>query len=451
MGDTLVAENTTGIQGTNGTAISGRPRPPLTVGRPGLQMYGGVLTEEFLRDLQGPRGLALYKEMAQNDAIIGASLLAISMLARQVTWTVVPAIDGDPQAQAYAEWVRQALFTDLAEGWNPLLQEILSMLWAGWSYHEVLYKRRLGWTNDPWTRSRFADGQWGWHSLPIRAQETLDHWDYDDATGQIHAMVQRDPVGSGALYTIPMAKAALFRLSAHKGSPEGRSLLRSAYTPYYYSKRIAQLQGIGIERDLAGLPVLYLPAQILAAATPEDQRLYSDYQKIVTNIRRGEQEGVMLPLQYDAPPPNGTGKELYRLELLSSGGARQFDTAAILEFYNREKAIALLTDVLLLGHEQVGSFALASSKTNLLGLAIGSMCWSIAEVFDSQVFPPLWALNGWPPEYVPRLQPGDVETVDLGELGEFVSKYAQAGLDLSDMENEIRRRVGWPLKEETVL
>lgn len=431
---------------TNGTTPQRRPRPPVILGTTGLRQWSGILDEEWYQPLKDPRGLRTFKEMASNDAIIGASLLAIGLLVRQVTWTVLPASD-DPAAQQAADWVKDALFTDLAGGWDALLQEILSMNWAGWALHEVVYKRRQGWTADPWTRSRYADGQWGWHSLPIRAQETLDHWEIDAATNQVRGMVQRDPV-TGGLYTIPMAKAALFRPHAHKGNPQGRSLLRSVYRPWYFSRRIEELQGIGIERDLAGLPVMYVPGEIMSpTASADDQAAYQAYKKIVTNIRRGEQEGVVLPLQYNPK----TQKELYRLELLSSGGTRQFDTTAILEFYNKEKAIALLTDVLLLGHERVGSFALASSKTNLLALGVGALCWSIAEVFSAQVFPPLWALNGWPAELLPTLQPGDVESVDLPELADFVSKYAQAGFDVTDLENEVRRRAGFPLKEETVL
>jgi hypothetical protein len=396
-----------------------------------------------LPQLQGERALKTYREMSQNDPIIGASLLAISLLVRQVEWSVMPCVEDDPTADAYATWVQEALFTDVLGGWDHLLQEVLSMLWAGWSFHEVLYKRRLGFTADAWLRSRFRDGQWGWHSFPIRAQETLDHWLIDQATGQIMGMVQRDPV-SGGLFEVPMEKAALFRPGAHKENPQGRSLLRNVYRPWYFSKRLEELQGIGIERDLAGLPVLYLPGALMEpTALPEDQAMYSEYKKIVTNVRRGQQEGVVLPMEYDVH-----GNQLYKFELLSSGGQRQIDITKVLEFYNKEKAIALLTDVLLLGHEKVGSFALADSKTTVLALAVGGLCGAIAEVFTEQIFPPLWALNGWPAEFLPHLQPGDVETVNLQELGDFLTKYAQAGLDVSDLENEVRQRAGFPLRDD---
>lgn len=430
--------------GTNGTRRrGGGPRPPVSLGVTGLYQSGGYVQEEWLRSLQRDQGLRVFREMADNDPVIGASLGAISYLVRQVTWSVSPGVEDDPIAQDYADWTREALFEDLAQPWDALLQEILTMLWAGWSFHEVLYKRRLGWTNDPWTRSKFTDGQWGWHSLPIRAPESLERWVFDEATGALQAMIQRDPT-DGRTYTIPVSKAALFRPSAHKGNPHGRSLLRNVYTPWFFSKRIEQLQAIGIERDLAGLPVMYVPPEILDPTLAQgDDSLKALYTKIVTNIRRGEQEGVVLPLQYDEQ-----GNMLYKLELLSTGGQRQFDTTKVLEFYNKEKALALFTDVLLLGHEKVGSFALADSKTNLLGYAVGAICASIAEVFTGEIFPGLWSVNGFPPEMLPRLTPGDIETVDLTALGDFVTKYAQAGLDLSDLENEIRRRAGWPLKED---
>ena len=46
--------------------------------------------EEFLTELQGQKGIEVYKEMSENDDIIGAMLFAIEMLMRQVTWDIEP-------------------------------------------------------------------------------------------------------------------------------------------------------------------------------------------------------------------------------------------------------------------------------------------------------------------------------------------------------------------------
>ena len=42
--------------------------------------------------------------------------------------------------------------------------------------------------------------------------------------------------------------------SARGDNPEGRSILRNAYFSWYFEKKIAEIEGIGIARDLAGLP-----------------------------------------------------------------------------------------------------------------------------------------------------------------------------------------------------
>ena len=65
------------------------------VGSTGLVQYGGEVREDFLRQLQGKRGYATYREMSDNHPVIGAILYAIEMLVRGVEWTVTPADPND--------------------------------------------------------------------------------------------------------------------------------------------------------------------------------------------------------------------------------------------------------------------------------------------------------------------------------------------------------------------
>ena len=60
-------------------------------GRIGQKRYAGVFFEEFLTELQGQKGIEVYKEMSENDDMIGAMLFAIEMLMRQVIWDIEPA------------------------------------------------------------------------------------------------------------------------------------------------------------------------------------------------------------------------------------------------------------------------------------------------------------------------------------------------------------------------
>jgi hypothetical protein len=171
-------------------------------------------------------------------------------------------------------------------------------------------------------------------------------------------MNQIDPWTGKGMVEIPIEKSLLFRTTAQKGNPEGRSLLRNAYRPWWYKRRIEEIEAIGIERDLAGLPVANVPPEYLSIhATAEQQSVLAAIQQIVTSIKRNEQEGVIFPSVYDE-----NGHKTFDLTLMSSGGARQFDTDKVISRYDQRIAMSVLSDFILLGHDNVGSFALGASR-----------------------------------------------------------------------------------------
>lgn len=284
------------------------------IGRIGQRRYGGIIYEEFLHELRGRRGIEAYREMSENDDVVGAILFAIEMLVKQCDWTVEPA-GGTAKDREAAEFVESCM-DDMQDTWIDTISEILSFLTYGWSYHEIVYKRRMGHTRNPRTKSKYNDGLIGWRKLPIRAQETLYQWEYDNEDNLL-GMTQQPPPDYG-MFTIPVEKALLFRTKSRKNNPEGRSILRNAYRSWYFKRRIQEIEGIGIERDLAGLPVIYGPENLdlCNKEDPNAANILSGLEGTVRNIRRDEMEGVVLPSGF-------------KLELLSTGGARQFDTNAI--------------------------------------------------------------------------------------------------------------------------
>ncbi|RJQ04432.1 MAG: hypothetical protein C4551_10790 [Bacillota bacterium] len=320
------------------------------IGLSGLSRMGGTVYEEFLPQLQGPKAIKVYREMSTNDPVVGAILFAVDMLLRQVSWRVEPASPETPDQEA-AEFLQSCL-GDMSATWEDTVSEILSMLVYGFSYHEIVYKRRLGDQRDPTKRSRYTDGRIGWRKLAGRSQDTLYQWEFDEHGG-IQAMVQQAPPDY-SLRRIPIEKGLLFRTRAHKGSPEGYSVLRNAYRPWWMKKRIEEIEAIGIERDLAGLPIAWVPPELLGPnATAEQKATLDAIKKIVRNVRRDEQEGIVFPLAYR------DGEKAFDFGLLSTGGRRQFDTDSVIARYDQRIAMTVLCDFILLGHEKVGSFALA--------------------------------------------------------------------------------------------
>lgn len=417
------------------------------LGVTGLKRYGVTVHEEWLPDLQGQKAIRVYREMRDNDPIVGAVMFAIEQLIRSVEWREEPA-DSSSEAEEAAEFLGECR-NDLNISWGELLTEILSFLTYGWSWHEVVYKRRNGRNKNPAKNSKFDDNKIGWRKIAIRSQDTLNGWVFDDSDGGLIAMKQLAPP-TWVETTIPIEKSLLFRTTAYKGNPEGRSILRNAYLAYYLKRRIQDFEAIGIERDLAGMPIVKVPPEILRSnASAEEKALLTKMMNLVRNVKRDVQEGIVFPLEYDAQ-----GNPRYEFELLSAGGARQFDTSAIIQRYDQRIAMTVLADFVLLGTQDVGSWALSQDKTNLFGVAIGSWLDSIADVFNNHAIPRLMEVNGFDMEKVPRLEHADVQDIDLSAMGEFISKMSAAGMPLfpdEDLEARLRELATLPEKSEEAM
>lgn len=394
------------------------------IGNTGLVRFGGFVFEEFLRELQGAKGMAAYREMGSNDPTIAAALFAFDQLVRKVQWRVDP---GQAQ-QADADFL-QSCMADMSSTWTDTISEAMTAIQYGFSYHEIVYKHRLGETppinpetGKPLPASKFDDGRLGWRRLPIRAQETLWAWEFAE-DGSVQAMIQR-PAPSYQTFRIPIEKALLFRHRSHKNNPEGVSALRGAYQPWYFKKKLQVIEAIGIERDLAGLPMAEVPPELLmASATPAQKAILATIKGIVTNVRNDEQGGIVWPLLYD-----DKGNQLYKFSLLSTGGRRQIDTNLIIGRYNEAIAQTLLADLILIGNSGRGSYALMETKLDMFTQSIEGWLDSIAEVFNRYAVPRLFAANGLDSKNLPTLQHGPVSSPDLVDLATYITALSGAGV-----------------------
>ena len=420
------------------------------IGRIGQHRYGihgraSVFMEEFIPQLQGIKGIEVYTEMADNDATVGAVLFAIENLMRHADFSVEPGGESAKDKEA-AEFIESCM-NDMEETWQEFLSECLSFITYGWSFHEIVYKRRMGKTSSPLTRSKYSDGLIGWRKLPIRAQDTLFGWEYKDGTDDLTGMTQ-DPPPDYEHVTIPIEKALHFKTRSRKGNPEGRSILRTAYRAWYFKKRLEEIEGYGMERDLAGFPVLYGPPNLWDPNDEEMVTARAEAEGIISGIRRDALEGLALPGQ------QSDGTYLWKLELLASSGKRQFDTNAIIDRYDKRIATSVLADFVMLGQQQVGSFALADSKTKIFALSIGSYLDVICEVFNNQGIPRLIDANGDHFKGItdyPRMKHGDIDEQDIQQFATAISTLIGAGALVPDeeMEKEIRRVLNLPEKMET--
>ena len=409
-------------------------------GASGLKHFGGRVQDEFIRELQGSRGIKKLDQFRRNDAVAGGMLRAMTMLTRSVEWIVDPcdddAVPGEVQLedQAYLE----SCMNDMERTWADFISEVATMYWAGFSLFEEVYKVRAG-MGGP-VKSRHADYGIGWGKLAFRAQETIEEWVLS-RHGEILGAQQQD-ISSGITVTMPIDKLLLFRTTTEKNNPGGESLLRNAYRDWVFKTGIEEIEGIGVERDVAGIPKIRIPSKYMAPGA--DPSVYNNYKKIGRNIRIDEQGCLVIPSDTD-----DKGNFLFDVELLGAPGSKQFDIDKIIQRHNMAMAVSVLADFILLGHEKVGSFALADSKTALFATALGGFLDMIAEVLNCTAVPRLWEMNGWQ-RPTPTFRHSDIETIDLGALSQWMTAATGAGIDLTDpqTENEIRRQAGMPQTAE---
>jgi hypothetical protein len=412
------------------------------IGLTGLKQQNGRVFEEWHPQLQGARGARVYREMNDNDPIVGGITYSIEEILRSVAWLIEPA-DDSADAQAAAEFVGECK-EDMSHTWSDFIADILSKIVFGWSFFEVVYKRREG--ADGASRSKHADGLIGWRKFAYRSQDTLDRWEFD-AEGGLEGMWQQaetttsNVIGGGSVF-IPIEKSLLFRTSTRKGNPEGRSILRNAYSGWWAKKRVEMFELIGIERDLAGIPSFGLPPEMFDAnADAETKAALDDWKKAASQLRADEQSSLVWPMYYDE-----NGNKTIEVGLLKAPGGRQHDTGKIIERYARWMAMSTLQDVIMLGHEHVGSLALADVKKSMGMAAMRAQLDEIAAVLNRHEIPRLFRLNGLDPALAPRMVPGEIDQRDLEQMAAIIKATSEAGLPWfpnESIQNEILTALGF--------
>jgi hypothetical protein len=395
-------------------------------GTTGLLQYGGLIREEFLPELIGTQGMRVYREMGENDPTCSTILFLIDKLCRKVDWWVEPPSDR-PDDHAAADFAWEC-FNDMEDTWTDTVSEFLSMLQYGHSLHSTIFKRRMGDLGpdaDPARNSKHQDGRVGILGLPIRSQDTIFRWLFDERGRLLGAEQHAPPIYRPVI--LPMRRCLLFRTSKHKGNPLGRSIFRGAYRPWYLKRGIENIEAVGVERDLAGLPLAYLPPEICTPTTPKEKARAAEWKKILTNVRVDAQAALMIPSAFD-----DKGNRLIDFKLLTAGGGKQFDTDKIIQRYDRLIATTAIADFVFLGQgaSGSGSWAMHTDKTELFGQAVDVFLDIICETINRQLMPTLFRMNRFAITDLPQLKHESVVKQDLKDLGAYVQALSAAGMPL---------------------
>lgn len=412
------------------------------IGNVGLNISNGRVFESLKKDLTFPQSNKTYKLMAYDSTIASALGLFQLMLARS-KWDVKAPVNATPEQKKKAEFIRQCM-RDMEHSWIDFIQEAASMVQYGFSVHEKVYRKRTRANG-----SRYNDGLIGWKKLPIRSQDSIEEFKFTKDHRDIKGVVQKittedytDAFKSNYEIAIPKSKILLFRTGKSRNNPYGTSALRSVYYSWKYRTTLEEVEAIGVQRDLAGVPVLKIPPQYMSAdATPEQKAIYAYYKNMVRNLQQNQQAGLVIPNAYDPE----TKMPLFEFKLLSQEGGKSYNTNEIVNRYDKKILIALGADLLALGTQGTsGSYALGTIKSGILSLTVEARLQEIADVLNSDLIPQTFKLNGWTDEEFPEIYFDELDAQSLEEVSKFVQRTSSVGMLTKDHDtiNMIRNTIG---------
>lgn len=417
---------------------------------------------DFLPELSGLNLWRVLAEMGDNDAYCGAALNAYSMFVRRSNWTVQPASKEPVDIEA-AEFLKSCM-GDMAHSWQTMIAAAAKAVpQFGFAPFEKIFKIRQGENyDDPRYGSEYDDGAIGWSNISFRSPDTVLHWDYDpiDVT-RLRGLTQLAAPDWRQVF-IPVEKLLLLRAEPGKDSPEGRSILRSAYRAWRTKKIMEDFRNIIIERGGAGIPRATVPqiianAPYLLANDPNNPELiqanasYLSIEDSLKNIALDTQQYIIMPQMLD----DKTGKELISLDFLQPAVGADIVAHVTAAIETEAKAILLstMTEFLALGMGGSGSLALSRDKTDNFTLSVSAILDAFESSINDQLVKQLFRLN---PQFsnlkeLPRIVHDPVVPLSTNDVATIISLFEKAGWSLANqsaIRDMILQSIGLPDYEE---
>lgn len=423
------------------TSVLRRSVPPTqTAGTSGTLILGGMIFSNEKDVRVTTDRYKTWSEMLANVDIIGASVRYFLNLAGKATWSVIPA-DDSPAAEEVAEFVDNVI-NDMRTPFYRVIRRALMQKYYGFSIQE-------------WTAKRRDDGKVGLLDIEPRPQATIILWDVDEF-GHVLGMVQQSPNTSEEIY-LPRTKVVYVVDDSLSDSPEGLGLFRHMTETSELLKRYVELEKIGFENDLNGIPVARIPYSQINSLVKNEVITQADADTLTKPLEDfvgAHVRSKALGVAFDSKPyfdlgeaQAPSGPPQWDLSIIT-GGATSFDQVAqAIERLQRQLARLAGTEGLLLGGDKVGSLALSEDKSQNFAVMVDSALIELAEVFDQDVIGTIMELNGINAELWPSFKPEQIQYRSIKQLTEALLDLASAGAPLMPDDpaiNVIRELAGLP-------
>lgn len=399
------------------------------LGYVGTEIFSGYIQEDYQeawRDLK--TRCETVEKMIWGNSTVGALLEAIKAPILSSTQSIEP-WSKEEKYQEHAEFIRKNFFEYI--DWQDTHVQLLSYIEYGFSVQEIVYEVK--------------DGMICLKRLAPRIQSSIEKWSIVNKpwvdghpAGITQSYIYGDEVEGEASLTlreIPWDKLLIFSNRRRGNNYEGESILRRAYSPYFYLDLIQKIAGISVERYGVGLPY----AKVKGGNGSTDN---AKLEELLRNIRSNEQAFALINenvTEFKILTPEGSGAQNTLLEKL-------------LLFYDRKLYDSVLAGFLNLTAGEGGSNALSKDQSSFFMRSLQSYTKYI-EGRMNQLAEKLIRLNFGDQEGYPCFKYSDIGQISMDEFTSSLATAKNASMITWGKNDEatIRAQLGLPEMEDSVL
>lgn len=350
-----------------------------------------------------------YYEMIDHDVLVRSMAMTLQLLMSQIKFT----IQCDEEGEEYEEKqeVANRLFMDWGAGdFKQFAKEYVSTFLMGYSLFEIVLKRTgegYGVDNLSFHPQAYLTAQFDGNELKGFTSTIVD------GLVDINRCVYAQGVGN-------------FNHNVY-----GHSMLRSAYIHYRNKIQVMGSEMYQVKANLEGIPVISLDTE-----HPDWKTVFTNIVSQLKAIKENRGSGVMLPSNVfkdnDGKPSSVKANDI---RLMSVEGSKFIDPDSIIKRENNMLATALMGEFLVMVGQEHGSYSLAKETTSMFKLAVEGMAQHLCDTFQHQVIKPLWVLNGYELDDLPRLTYDSVD-ISIEAMSKFVDTLAGAGVVLTKSQED---------------